>query len=30
MAKESLIWLDALKGWLILTVVFGHAIIFAW
>lgn len=26
MAKERLIWLDSLKGWLILIVVFGHAI----
>ena len=24
--KERLIWLDTLKGWLILTVVLGHAI----
>lgn len=26
MAKERLIWLDSLKGWLILIVVLGHAI----
>lgn len=26
MAKERLIWLDSLKGWLILIVVIGHAI----
>lgn len=26
MTKERLIWLDSLKGWLILIVIIGHAI----
>lgn len=24
--KERIIWIDSLKGWLILIVIFGHAI----